>query len=92
MAAAPPPLATAGRRRSSDEPATDALTITPSDSTDLTTTPRSIYVGSGGTLTVITLAGNTLAIKVYDGQVLPLACVARVKSTGTDASSLLALY
>jgi hypothetical protein len=92
MGATTPALSKYGvTRRSSDEPAVDAIAITPDDSNDLANVPRAIRIGIGGTLRVITVAGATLDLTVYDGEVLAWACIARVKSTGTTATGMHAL-
>lgn len=73
-------------------PASSAVAITPDDDTDLTTTTRGIYVGTGGDLAVI-LADDTVAVtfaNVASGIVYPLR-VKRVMeaSTATDLVGLL---
>lgn len=74
-----------------DLPATDAVSITPNDSTVLSPAPRALYInGAGGTLTVITVAGTTIQFTVVTGQILPLA-VQTVKATGTAATGIIGL-
>ena len=74
---------------------TAARAITPSDSADLASPirpSRSIYVGSGGDLRVKFLDDDNpvTLVGVPGGSLLPLE-VTRVYSTGTTASSLVAL-
>lgn len=67
----------------------DGATITPSDSTDLTTLAKGVYCGGlGGTIRFITERGTTLDGYLVQGAVLPFI-VARVKSTGTSATGLI---
>lgn len=73
--------------------ARDALAITPSDSTDLADIPKAVYVGAAGNL-VCTLVDDTTSVTfvgVQAGSILPIR-PKRVLSTGTTATSLLALY
>lgn len=69
----------------------DAKTVTPSDSANLTNGAcRQLWIGTAGNVAVITLAGTTLTIKAPVG-VLPLQ-VSRVLSTATTATDIVALY
>lgn len=73
----------------------DALAVTPSDSTVLPIT-RALYVGTGGTVVVVmaeaaTASTTSTFTNVANGSVLPVQ-VSKVYSTGTTASSILALY
>lgn len=71
-------------------PAISLVAITPSDSTDLTTAVRSIYVGVGGDVCVIDTAGNTVThVGAPQGSYLGPFTVARVKATGTTATNLI---
>lgn len=76
-------------------PAKLALAVTPNDASDLSQPCRSLYVGTGGNIT-ITLAADTgggtiLFANVPSGSILPVF-VSRVWSTGTTASNIVALY
>lgn len=76
-----------------NSPAYNAVAVTPSDSTDMTVVSRAIYVGGAGNITV-NMAGSGTAVTftaVPAGSMLPIA-VARVKSTGTTATSIVAVY
>lgn len=69
-----------------------AAAITPDDNNDLTFVTRAIYVGGGNDLAVILASGDTVTFKaVPTGTILPIRA-ARVKSTGTTATLLLALW
>lgn len=71
-------------------PAIHAANVVPSDSTDLATVPRALLIGVAGDLAIITKGGETLTIPVPVG-LLPLS-VTRVKSTGTTADDIVALW
>lgn len=72
-------------------PASDAVAVTPSDSTVLTTT-RGLYVGGAGNVTVIMLGGETVTFTaVPAGTLLPVR-VTKVKSTSTTATAIVALW
>lgn len=70
-------------------PARSLVTITPSNSTNIANVVRSIYVGVGGNITVVTTAGEVVLFTgVPQGAVIGPFNVVRVNSTGTTASSL----
>lgn len=71
-------------------PATDALPVTPSDGTDLAHVAIGLYVETGGTLSIITAAGETRSLTVTDFTILPLG-VRRVRATGTTATGIHAM-
>ena len=71
-------------------PARDLMPVTPTDGTDLSTTAVSLYVETGGTLSLITEAGEARDVTVPDFMVLPLG-VRRVNATGTTATGIHAL-
>lgn len=69
-----------------------AAAVTPSDSTDLTNAAAALWVGGAGAVAVITAGGETVTFSaVAAGTLLPVAC-SRVKSTGTTATLVVALY
>ena len=73
-------------------PAAHAVAVTPNDGTDLTYPARALYVGGAGDVVVIMHGGETTTFKaVQVGTVLPLI-VTRVKSTGTTATNIVALW
>lgn len=75
-----------------DDPAEDAAAVTPHDTNELATWSRALYVGGAGNVTVITAKGNTVAFaSVPAGTILPIRAKI-VKSTGTTATSIVALY
>ncbi|SIO11912.1 spike base protein, RCAP_Rcc01079 family [Vannielia litorea] len=68
-------------------PATDILPITPSDGTDLAAVCVSLYVETGGSLSIVTQGGQTRSVSVGDRTILPVG-VRRVRATGTTASGI----
>jgi len=74
-----------------DSPAQGAFSITPNDSTDLTTATRSIYIGGDGDLAVNMVDGTSVTfVGLKVGSVLPIRA-ARVLATGTSATNLVGL-
>lgn len=73
-------------------PAIRAAAVTPSDSTDLTFVTRGLYVGAGGDVSVdMAETGTSIVfVGVPTGTLLPVR-VKRVRSTGTTATSIVAL-
>lgn len=71
-------------------PATDALPVTPDNATDLPHVAIGLYVETGGTINVMTVAGEARSIAVADFSIMPLG-VRRVNATGTTASGIHAL-
>lgn len=68
----------------------NAFAVTPSDSADLTSVCRALYVGVGGDVAVITAGGDTVTLKnVSSGQILDFVRVKRVLSTGTAATNII---
>ena len=73
-------------------PAEFAEAVTPSNTADLDSVPRALYVGTGGDLSVNMPDGATITFKNYpSGAFFPVR-VARVNATGTTATDIVALY
>jgi hypothetical protein len=72
-------------------PAVFAASINPSDTVDLASPARSIYVGTTGNLSVIMYGGQTVTLNSVPVGVLPIQ-VKRVLATGTTAGNLVALW
>lgn len=73
-------------------PAKNAVAVSPSDSVDLTTPTRALFIGTGGTtLKVAMLSGDVTFTNVPNGTTL-LIVVTRVYTTGTNASDIVALW
>jgi hypothetical protein len=75
------------------QPIGDAAAVTPSDTVDLTTVCRGLWVGGGGNVELITFPGahDVTFIGVPSGTLLPVRA-SRVKAGATTATSILALY
>ncbi len=66
--------------------------ITPSDTVDLKTTTRSIYVGGAGDIVAVDVNDNTVTFSgAVAGTTLPIV-VKRVNATSTTATNLVALF
>ena len=66
--------------------------VTPSDSTDLTTLARAIYVGGAGNVAAVQHDGTAVTFTgVPAGTVLPIA-VRRINATNTTATAIVALH
>lgn len=75
-----------------ESPALEAAEVTPSDSSDLASDSRSLYVGGAGTLRVTMTGGQVVNLTgISAGLVLPLR-VRRVHATGTTATGIVALW
>jgi hypothetical protein len=76
-----------------NSPYAEAADIAPSDSTDLSTTTRAIYIGGGSGVLVATMkSGATVTFSgLVTGSVLPIRA-RRVLATGTTATDLVALW
>lgn len=79
-----------GRTPSLSGPATDMLPITPSDVTDLPHVGLALYTETGGTVSFVTVAGESRSVVITDFSILPVG-ISRVNATGTTASGLHAL-
>lgn len=76
-----------------DGPANNAASVTPNDSADLPIAARALYIGVGGNVSVDMVGGQESVVfaNVPGGTVLPVR-VKRVNSTGTTATTMLALW
>jgi hypothetical protein len=74
-----------------DSPAPNAIAVTESDSEDLSSFSRAIYIGGDGNLTVEMASGQEVTFTgLIAGTVLPIR-VRKVK-TATTATNIVALY
>lgn len=71
-------------------PASKAVAVAPSDSTNLNYECRSLYVGVSGDVTAV-VGGTAVLFKAAPVGVLPIRCT-RVNATGTTATNIVALY
>ena len=75
-----------------DSPGLHAVAVVPSDSVPLSTDARSLFVGTGGTITLITSGGETVLFTgVLSGSILPVRAN-QVKATGTTAANIVAMW
>lgn len=74
-------------------PAASAVAITPSDSVDLETPTRGLYVGAAGNVKVDMVDNGTAIVftGLAAGVIHPIRCK-RVYSTGTSATGLVGVY
>ena len=74
-------------------PALSAQAVIASDTVDLPAITTGLYVGETGNVAVILAGGDTsvIFVAVPAGTILPIQCK-RVKSTGTTATSIVALF
>jgi len=71
-------------------PIANAASVTPSDTVDLSTPSRQLFIGTGGNLKVTLLGGQTLTYtNVPSGADFPRRVV-RVWATGTTATNIIA--
>lgn len=83
---APPPGASG-----QDGAASNAVAVTPSDSVNLASPARSLYVGGAGNVTVVTVGGQVITFTaVPAGSILPIQ-VSRVNATSTTATNIISL-
>lgn len=75
-------------------PASYAAVVTPSDSTDLPTASKRLWVGSAGDVTLVTVAGVTVTYGSVPAGTYLQVRAARVKATGTTtaANTIIAEY
>lgn len=81
-----------GQASGLDSPARKAFAVSPSDSTDLTTSTRAIWVGTPGNIEAILVddSASVTFANVPGGSILPIRA-RRVRATGTTAGSLVGL-
>lgn len=73
-------------------PAEAMRNVTPNDGADLPDGPcRAVFVGGAGTLVVTDLTDTDVTLVCGAGQIIP-GWVTRVKTTGTDATNVVAMY
>ncbi len=73
-------------------PAYQFASVTPDDDNDLSISARSLYVGSGGDISVLNSESSAVVFKnVPDGSFLPVNTT-RVKATDTTAQHIIAIY
>ena len=77
---------------SAETPSSQPLAITPSNTVPLVTTPKALYIGSGGTVVLRTASGaaDVTFKNLASGQILPVRAQF-VRATGTTAADIVAL-
>jgi hypothetical protein len=82
----------ASYREGLSDVADNAAAVTPNDSTDLSTTARALYIGTGGSVKLDTAGGNTVTFSSYpSGTWLPVR-TQRVYASGTTATGIVAVW
>jgi hypothetical protein len=72
--------------------ATDGISVTPSDSVDLSIGfCRGILVGVSGALSVVTTSGTTVTFPTVVAGVIHPICATRIRATGTSATGIVAV-
>jgi len=74
-----------------DAPASNAVAITPHDSTDLSNTTRGVFVGVGGVVVAVVNGAAVTFTGAASGSILPIRCT-RINSTSTTATNMVALW
>lgn len=73
-------------------PGYDGAAVTPSDSADLTTPARALYIGVAGNVKLKTIMGTTLEfVGIQAGTILPIQ-TKFVFSTSTTATNIIAIW
>ena len=73
-------------------PIENGFSVTPADGSDMAQVSRALWVGGAGNLSVVTRGGDTITlVGVAAGTLLPIRAT-RVRSTGTTATNIHALY
>lgn len=71
-------------------PATDVSPVAPNDTTDLPKVALALYIETGGSVALTTVAGENRIVTVSDFSILPVGAL-RVLASGTTASGIHAL-
>lgn len=71
-------------------PATDMVPVTPSDSADLNEVAVALYAEGGGSVSFVSVRGETRSVEVADFAILPVG-MRRILATGTTATGLHAM-
>lgn len=72
-------------------PADKAAAVTPNDTTDLPWNSKRLHIGTGGTVRVDTVGGDTVTYTAATGTYLHVRAK-RVYATGTSASNIVCEY
>lgn len=79
--------------RDASSPAVGLYAVTPSDTTVLSPLPRALYIGASGNIAIVAeeTPASVVFVAVSAGQTLAVRAK-KVMSTGTTASSIVAMY
>lgn len=72
-------------------PATKAAAVTPNDTNDLAYNSKRLHIGTGGTVKIDTVGGDTVTYTAASGTYLNVRAK-KVYSTGTTATNIVAEY
>lgn len=73
-------------------PASNAFTITPSDTNELDTITTGVYIGTAGDLKVVMAGGETVTFKSLAAGIVHRMRVRQVFSTGTTCVNVIGMY
>ncbi|CAN5576872.1 hypothetical protein BH10PSE14_BH10PSE14_06710 [soil metagenome] len=73
-------------------PSRHAVAITPSDTSDLATSSKRLWVGGAGAVALITVGGDTVTYAAVPAGTYLQVRAQCVKSTGTTATNIVAEY
>lgn len=73
-------------------PSGDGVAVTPSDTVDLATLPRRLWIGGAGNIKINTGAGNPLTYTGVPAGTYLNVRASRVWATGTTATNIVAEY
>lgn len=74
------------------QPARHAVAITPSDTVDLVTITRGVYVGTAGNVVAVLAGGEVVTFTGMAAGVLYPLAVSRINATNTTASNLVGVW
>ena len=77
--------------RSSVDPITDGVSVTPNDNEDLAVIPRAVTCLSQGSIRVTLLDGATVDLHLAAGHLMPIRAK-RIHATGTTATGIATLW
>ena len=75
-----------------DAPAFHAAAVTPSNTTDLATVARFLYIGTSGDVTLDTPSETSILFKNVPNATFLRVVTARVRVSGTSATNIVALW
>jgi len=70
----------------------NAVSVVPSDTVNLVTVSKGIYVGGAGNVSVVLLSGNAITLTALSVGVIHDMAVSRVNLSGTTATNIVAFY